>query len=355
MISLQESEGRNRFPKSFIDCNAYLCLKTWLGIDLFANPEALLLLLLIPAYLFWYWRYYRRQRLVIRLSYDPVKLKPPKIDLSFLRQVPRLLQVGALALLIVAIARPQTADEVTQRKAEGIDIVLALDVSGSMEADDFVPNRLEVAKFNARSFVEGRSSDQIGLVLFAAEALSYAPLSLDHAFLMQMIDEVSFGMLPRQGTAIGSAIATALNRLSSGTNPSQVIVLLTDGANNRGEIDPISAAQLAASRDIRIYCIGIGRELYQMDSTARLTESDLDEETLQRMADLTKGKFFRATDPHRLEAIFTEISRLETGQIEDLSYRVVKDRYPIFVKIAILMLGLSFLLMLTFIYNPLEQ
>jgi len=177
VISLQESEGRNRFPKSFIDCNAYLCLKTWLGIDLFANPEALLLLLLIPAYLFWYWRYYRRQRLVIRLSYDPVKLKPPKIDLSFLRQVPRLLRVGALALLIVAIARPQTADEVTQRKAEGIDIVLALDVSGSMEADDFVPNRLEVAKFNARSFVEGRSSDQIGLVLFAAEALSYAPLS----------------------------------------------------------------------------------------------------------------------------------------------------------------------------------
>ena len=330
-------------------------MKTWLGIDLFANPEALLLLLLIPVYLFWYSRYYRRQRLVIRLSYDPIKLKQPSVDLAWLRHLPRLLQLLALALLIIAIARPQSADEVVQREAEGIDIVLALDVSGSMEADDFVPNRLEAAKRNARAFVEGRKSDQIGLVLFAAEALSYAPLTLDHIYLDRMIREVDFGMLPENGTAIGAAIGTAINRLSSGSNPSQVIILLTDGANNRGAIDPISAARLAREQNIRIYSIGMGRTLYQAEGGGSVQAGDLDENTLKTIAQISGGRFFQATDPKRLRAIFAEISQLETGQVQDLSYRIVQDRYPIFVKIAILLLGLSFLLMLTFMYNPLEQ
>ncbi|MEM9983667.1 MAG: VWA domain-containing protein, partial [Bacteroidota bacterium] len=304
-------------------------MKTWLGIDLFANPEALLLLTLIPAYLFWYARYYRRQRLVIRLSYDPVKLKKPTLDLAMLRHLPRALQLMAIAMLVIAIARPQAADEVSQRKAEGIDIVIALDVSGSMEADDFAPNRLEVAKRNAKAFIQGRNSDQIGLVLFASEALSYAPISLDHAFLERLVDDVDFGMLPRQGTAMGNAIATSINRLGSGSNPSQVIILLTDGANNQGEIDPISAAKLAREKNIRIYSIGIGRELYQLVSGGN-TESDLDEATLKRIADITSGKFYRATAPERLKSIFEEISQLETGQVQDLSYRIVQDRYPIF-------------------------
>ncbi len=330
-------------------------MKSWLGIDLFANPEALILLLLLPVYLFWYHRFYRRQRLIIRLSYDPVKLKRPSFDLSALRHLPRLLQLAALALLIIAIARPQSADEVVQRQAEGIDIILALDVSGSMEEDDFVPNRLEVAKYNAQEFIDGRTSDQIGLVLFAADALSYAPLTLDHAFLVRMIEGVDFGLILPQGTAIGSAIGTAINRLEEGSNPSQVIILLTDGANNRGAIDPISAARLAASRGIRIYCIGIGRELYELDEAGNPTQIDLDEGTLNSIATISGGRYFRATEPARLKAIFEEVSQLERGQVQDLSYRIVQDRYPVFVKVAILLLGLSFLLMLTFIYNPLEQ
>jgi Ca-activated chloride channel homolog len=340
-------------------------VKSWLGIDLFANPEALLLLLLIPLYLFWYLRFYRQQRLVIRLSYDPVEMGQPRLNLTFLRWVPRTSQLIALALLIVAIARPQSADEVVQRKTEGIDIVMTLDVSGSMEADDFSPNRLAVAKQTAVSFIEGRSSDQIGLVLFAQNALTYAPLTLDHEYLARVVRGIDFGLLPRQGTAIGTAVAMSLNRLEESGNPSQVIVLLTDGANNRGDIDPITAAKLAAKRGVRIYSIGIGQPLYQaverLQETAETDElplvpvEDLDEETLQRMADLTGGQFFRATDPNRLREIFTEIATLETGEVEDLSYRIVQDRYPIFVKVAIILLGISFVLMLTFVYNPLEQ
>jgi Ca-activated chloride channel family protein len=337
-------------------------VKTWLGIDLFANPEALLLLLLIPLYLFWYLRFYRQQRLVIRMSYDPIDLGQSRANLTFLRWLPRGLQLLALALLIVAIARPQTADEVVQRKAEGIDIMLTLDVSGSMETDDFSPDRLSVAKRTAASFIEGRNSDQMGLVLFAQYALTYAPLTLDHEYLARMIAGVDFGLLPRSGTAIGSAVAMSLNRLGESDNPSQVILLLTDGANNRGDIDPITAAKLAAERRVRIYSIGIGQPLYQLasqldstDAVASSPSQDLDEETLQRMADLTGGRFFRATDPRRLQEIFTEIASLETGEVEDLSYRIVQDRYPIFVKIAIILLGVSFLLMLTFMYNPLEQ
>jgi len=339
-------------------------VKTWLGIDLFANEEALLLLLLIPLYLFWYLRFYRQQRLVIRLSYDPVEMGQPRMNLTFLRWLPRGLQLLALALLIVAIARPQSADEVVQRKAEGIDIMITLDVSGSMEADDFSPNRLAVAKQTAVSFIEGRSSDQIGLVLFAQSALTYAPLTLDHEYLARVVRGIDFGLLPRQGTAIGTAVAMSLNRLEESNNPSQVIVLLTDGANNRGDIDPITAAKLAAKRGVRIYSIGIGQPLYQSVGTSQeggepdttlAPIEDLDEETLQRMADLTGGRFFRATNPHRLREIFAEIATLETGEVEDLSYRIVQDRYPIFVKIAIILLGISFLLMLTFVYNPLEQ
>lgn len=338
-------------------------MKTWLGIDLFANEEALLLLLLIPLYLFWYLRFYRQQRLVIRLSYDPVEMGQPRVNLTFLRWLPRGLQLLALALLILAIARPQSADEVVQRKTEGIDIMITLDVSGSMEADDFSPNRLAVAKQTAVSFIEERSSDQIGLVIFAQNALTYAPLTLDHEYLARVVRSIDFGLLARQGTAIGTAVAMSLNRLEESNNPSQVIVLLTDGANNRGNIDPITAAKLAGKRGIRIYSIGIGQPLYQTaaadaeetDVPDFIPGQDLDEETLQSMASLTGGRFFRATNPHRLQEIFGEIATLETGEVEDLSYRIVQDRYPIFVKIAIILLGISFLLMLTFVYNPLEQ
>ncbi|MCI4667221.1 MAG: VWA domain-containing protein [Bacteroidia bacterium] len=331
-------------------------MKKWLGIDLFANPEALFLLLLIPLYLFWYIRFYQKQRLVIRLSYDPLSLEKRKYNLSLLRLLPRLLQLGAIALMIIAVARPQSADEVINEKVEGIDIMLLLDISGSMESDDYPPSRLEVAKSNAVRFIKGRKQDRIGLVLFAAEALSYSPLTLDHSYLSRQVRQVSFGMISPQGTAIGEALAAGINRMEYSENGSKVMILLTDGANNAGQLSPISAAKLANERGIRTYAIGMGRRsTVTKAADNNLPLPDLDEKTLRKIAQITGGNFYRASDPTRLQQIFTEISQLETRKIQNISYRHVQDRYPIFVKMAIIILGISFLLMLTFIYNPLEQ
>ena len=330
-------------------------MKRWLGIDLFANPEALFLLLLIPLYLFWYIRFYQKQRLVIRLSYDPNSLEKAKYNMSFLRLLPRLLQLGAIGFMIIAVARPQSADEVINEKVEGIDIMLLLDISASMEADDYPPSRLEVAKSNAIRFIKGRKQDRIGLVLFAAEALSYSPLTLDHSYLIRQVGQVSFGMISPQGTALGEALAAGINRMAYSENGSKVMILLTDGANNVGQLSPISSAQLASEKGIRTYAIGMGKRTMTKTSGSDIVVPDLDEGTLQKIADMTGGKFYRASDPTRLQQIFTEISQLETRKIQNISYRHVQDRYPIFVKMAIIILGISFLLMLTFIYNPLEQ
>lgn len=332
-------------------------MRSWLGIDLFANPEALLLLLMIPMYLFWYIRYYQRQRLVIRLSYDPGNLGQVKNYYASLRWLPRMFQLLALALIILAIARPQSADEVIQEQVEGIDIMLVLDISASMELRDLSPNRLKVAKDNAITFVQSRKQDRIGLVVFASEALTYAPLTLDHDLLINLIKGLNTRMIQNSGTALGQAIAMGITRMQVEEEEarSSVMVLLTDGANNRGAIDPISAAKLARESNIRIYTIGIGNPDYQF--AAQQTESTvpLNEQPLKRVANLTGGAYYRVKDPYRLQQIFAEISQLETRQIEAISYRQVQDRYPVFIKFAILFLGLSFLLMLTFVYNPLEQ
>lgn len=324
-------------------------------MDVFANPEALWLLLLVPVYLFWYFRYYRKQRLVIRLSYDPTKLQKPRFSLVSLRMMPRVFQVLSLVLLILAIARPQRMQDIEEKQTQGVDIILALDISASMETEDFNPNRLKVAKTMAAEFIQERQTDRIGVVLFAAYALSYTPLTLDYDWLVTEVDDIQFDLLPRQGTAIGSAVALAINRLREGENPSRVIVLLTDGANNRGEIDPITAAKLAASYGIRIYCIGIGKKTYIRPGSQQRLDSELDEVTLNRVAQQTGGTFFRVDDAAQLQLAFRDISRMEKGDIRTLSFREVEDLYPLLVKIAIFLLGLSFILMLSFMYNPLEH
>lgn len=330
-------------------------MKSLLGIDLFANPEALLLLLMIPVYIFWYMRYFRKQRLVIRLSYDPTLLRKPGINLSFLRMVPRVLQLLGITFLILAIARPQSSRDIVEIVSPGVDIMLLLDTSGSMEADDFPPDRLTAAKETATAFIDGRKNDRIGIVLFAENALSYAPLTLDYDLLKKMISAIGFNTLPMQGTAMGQAVAVGINRMRDSDNPSKIMVLLTDGANNRGEIDPISASRLAASFGIRIYCIGIGKPQGSITPASQGQSADLDEETLMTMAGNTGGKFFHASDPQRLRQIFEEISEMEKAEIRESVYREVSDHYPLFVKIGIILLGLSFLMMLSFIYNPLEQ
>lgn len=328
----------------------------WGPADQFKNPEFLFLLLLIPAFIFWYTLWYEPRRLVVPLSYDPNKLAPPKLNLSFLRVFPHVFNVAALGLIVLALARPITAFETEDRYSEGIDIMLVLDTSGSMETDDFKPNRLEVAKETAQRFIEGRLDDRIGIVLFAEDAFSYAPLTLDYELLKKQIKTINSNIMPKEGTAMGSAIAVAINRMKESNSPSQVLILLTDGASNRGQIDPLTAAELAEETGIKIYAIGIGKEEYQRQTMfgTQTIKSDLDEETLEKIADKTGGRFFRSTDAKSLDKIFGIISGMEKVEIKEERYREEKDTYTPLLVWAGIFFAASLLIMMTFVYNPLE-
>ncbi len=263
-----------------------------------------------------------------------------------LRGLPEALLLAALALGTVAMARPQVRDASVERSTEGIDIVLALDVSTSMTAEDFVPNRFEAAKAVAAEFVRGRESDRIGLVVFAAQAYTQAPLTLDYPFLLTMLQEVRMGLI-EDGTAIGTALATATARLRDSEAASKVVILLTDGQNNRGQVDPQTAAEAAAALGVKVYAIGVGG-----DGFARSfgpfgglgPRAEVDETALQGVAETTGGRYFRATDAQALREIYDEISRLERTETEETVLLDVEERYPVFLWPALLCLVASVVL-----------
>lgn len=326
------------------------------NIDRFALPEALALLAIVPIFIYWFQFYFVPRRLEIHLSYDPGKLSKPSLNLSFLRFLPRFFQLLGLVSLILALARPQQARETLLRVSEGIDIMLLLDVSGSMEAEDFPPNRLEAACRTASAFIDGRQDDRIGLILFAQDALTYAPLTQDYALLKEMIGQIHFDMINKEGTALGPALAVGINRMRDGEIPAKVMIVLTDGANNRGQMAPLTAARLAQRFGIRIYCIGIGSTPDEMSPEgSAVPVVGLDETTLEGLAAITGGKFFRAEAEAGLQEIFDEISQLEKAEIREDVYREVKDLYPFFLQMGIILWGLAFLSMLSFMYNPLEH
>lgn len=324
--------------------------------DLFDSPSYLWLLLLIPVYLLWYVWWYSPRRLIVPFSYDIEKMAKRSMDLSFLRFVPMLLTIAAYFFGVLALARPQAAPETTEKYSEGIDIMLVMDTSGSMETEDFKPNRLEVAKSTAVEFLAGRVDDRIGIVVFAEDAFSFAPLTLDYDLLRKQILDINSNIMPNRGTAVGSAIAVAINRMEESKSPSKVMILLTDGASNRGQIDPITAAKLAADAKIKIYSIGIGKKEFQQQTLygVQTVQSDLDEGTLQEVAKLTRGKFFRSEDPESLSQIFGEISRMEKTDIVTETYKEITDLYPRLLVVSLILITLAFVLMATFIYNPLE-
>ena len=289
----------------------------------FADPTYLLLLAVVPLLVYWYVSRGRRQVGSLRYSaLAPIKRADRRRNGRY-RHALFGLRALALTALVVAFARPQsgvTAETVT---TEGIDIVLALDLSSSMLAEDLEPNRIEAAKQVAADFVGGRRNDRIGLVVFAADAFTQAPLTLDYGVVTTLINELEVGII-EDGTAVGMGLATAVKRLQGSDAESKVIVLLTDGRNNRGEIDPVTAAQMAQALGVRIYAIGAGTQ-----GTARMPVTgpffgrryaqvpvDIDEPTLQETARLTGGRYFRATDRESLERIWEEIDALETTEIE---------------------------------------
>jgi Ca-activated chloride channel family protein len=293
----------------------------------FADPEYLFGLLAIPLLVIWYVRRHRSSTSDIRFStLLPFAHVRPALK-ERLRHVPFILRMLLIALLVVAFARPQTTSEGENMYTEGIDIVLLLDISGSMLAEDFRPNRIEAAKDVAQKFIDGRTHDRIGLVIFAGESFTQCPMTLDYRVLKNLLRQVKSGMV-EDGTAIGMAIAQGVNRLKDSKTKSKVIILMTDGVNNRGEIDPLTATQIAGTFGIRIYTIGvgtIGEAPYPVQTPFGIRYQnvpvDVDEKTLQKIAELSKGQYFRATNNRSLRLIYNEIDDMEKTRIEVTTYR----------------------------------
>lgn len=314
----------------------------------FANPEAFLLLLLIPAALAWYW--YRGSKSYPTLQISDLSIFPKKRNRfkEFLLYSIWVVRVLVWSLLIVALARPQSTSSHQNVSVEGIDIITAMDISGSMLAEDFRPNRLEASKDVAKEFIKGRINDRIGLVVFSGESFTQCPLTTDHAVLLNLIDEIKSGMI-EDGTAIGDGLGTAVNRLKESQAKSKVIILLTDGENNSGFVDPLSAAEIAKVYNLRVYTIGIGTigtAPYPVETPFGIQyqniEVRIDEKLLGQIADMTGGKYFRATNKKSLEEIYKEIDKLEKSKIDVTEFRKKKEEFMPFALGALLLLVMDF-------------
>jgi Ca-activated chloride channel homolog len=305
----------------------------WNPNTVFASPWALWGLLLIPVLAFWYVRKHRTMTSDIRFStLDAFAATKPTLR-ERLRHLPAILRLLTLGVLIIALARPQLTSQGENVYTEGIDIALLLDISGSMLAEDFQPNRIQAAKDVAQSFVEGRANDRIGLVIFAGQSFTQCPMTLDYRVLRNLLKQVKPGMV-EDGTAIGMAIAQGVNRLKDSKAKSKVMILLTDGVNNRGEVDPLTAANIAQTFGIRIYTVGVGtvgEAPYPVQTPFGVRYQnipvDVDEKTLKSIAEITGGNFYRATNNRALKEIYAEIDKLEKTRIEVKSYRSYADMF----------------------------
>ena len=279
---------------------------------------------------------------------------------SLLRFIPTLLIMLVLSLLFTAMARPQKTNEEVEQWSEGIDIMLLVDISQSMQIEDFKPNRLEAAKEVARDFIRGRFQDRIGIVIFSGDAYSLAPLTTDYELLFTYIDDINFDKIENRGTAIGSALGVAINRMSETDSKSKVLILLSDGDNTAGNIDPITAAKLAHDRGIKMYTIGIGREGQvpwgkTLFGKPNYVQSSLDETTLREIADIGEGKFFRVSNEEALKEVFEEIDQYEKVEIKETRFSNTTDFYNVYLTWGVLLLLVWLFTKSTFISNALED
>ena len=317
----------------------------------FASPYYLwLLALLIPMIAYYVWRTMQGGAAIQISTIQGLKGAPRTVR-YYLRHLPFVLRAAAFALLVVALARPQDVEQNVSTSTEGIDIMLSIDVSGSMLARDFKPDRITAAKEVAGSFISDRYGDRIGLVAFAGEAFTQSPLTTDQSTLQTLLARIRSGLI-EDGTAIGNGLATAINRLRESDAKSKVIILLTDGVNNRGEITPMTAAEIARAQGIRVYTIGVGTEgmapYPAIDMFGKLTfvnqKVEIDEKTLTAMAEMTGGKYFRATDKEKLQAIYDEINQLEKSKVEVTEHIAYHELFLEWVLGALGLLLLEFLL-----------
>ena len=320
----------------------------------FENPEWLLLLLLLPVLLYSYVRAHRGRQSSVQFSDLGVLRRATASLWTKLRHGLLVLKMLGLGCLIAAMARPQAGREVREISAEGIDIMLTLDISSSMELNDLAEgqkNRLQVAKEVVADFISGRHSDRIGMVVFAGESFTQCPLTLDYRVLLEFLEGVEIAGEEWDGTAIGMALINACNRLRDSEAASRVIILLTDGVNNAGEVEPLTAAEVAAAVGIRVYTIGVGsdgeirRPVRGIFGTRYQTvQVEIDEETLQEVAARTGGQYFRATSEEKLEAIYSEIGELEATEIKSSIHLNYSERFAYFLYVGLGLLLVEMLL-----------
>jgi Ca-activated chloride channel family protein len=327
----------------------------------FANPGYLFLLLLLIPVVGWYIWKLRNARASVQLSSTDSLRRQPKSLRVWLIHVPFALRVMVITLLSLALARPQLSNRWQSESTEGIDIMMALDISGTMLGEDLKPNRLEAAKTVATDFVLSRPNDQIGLVVFAGESFTQCPLTTDHAVLVNLFQSVKFGMI-EDGTAIGLGLANAVNRMKDSETKSKVVILLTDGSNNRGDIDPMTAAEIAKTFNIRVYAIGVGSYSKEVRVPIHTPygvqygtmSSEFDESTLRNIAQMTGGEYFRATDNNSLKAIYQQIDQLEKTKIRVREYSKRTEHFAPFLLAALLCL-LTELLLRFFILRTVSE
>ena len=322
-----------------------------LGITKFADPGLLWLLVLIPLMVAYYIYRCVQGDASIRISTVAGIGKNSRTIRYYLRHIPFVLRCCALALLIVALARPQSSEFGSTSTTEGIDIMLALDVSGSMLARDFTPDRMEAAKQTAAQFIQDRPNDRIGIAVFAGESYTQSPLTTDKRTLQLLITQIRSGLID-DGTAIGNGLATAVNRLRESDARSKVIILLTDGVNNSGQIAPLTAAEIAKTFGIRVYTIGVGTRgtapMPYYDRFGRTVFMDapveIDEQMLTEIAAMTGGEYFRATDNNSLREVYERINALEKTKIETNEFTKYYELYEIYALIALVLLVLEFVI-----------
>lgn len=323
----------------------------------FADPAFLWLLVLVPAIIAWY--IIRQQKTVasIRMPDANAFSNAGKSFRNWLRHVLFALRAAVIAFLIIVAARPQKTDRFQDVTTEGIDIILALDISGSMLARDFKPDRLEASKNVATEFISGRPYDRLGLVVFSGESFTQCPLTTDHAVLINLMRELQSGMI-EDGTAIGNGLATAVNRIKDSEAKSKVIILLTDGVNNRGEIAPATAADIAGTYGIRVYTIGVGSmgtAPYPVQTPYgvqyRNMPVEIDEAILRDISEKTGGRYFRATDNNKLVQVYSEIDKMEKSRIDVRQFTRREEKFIIPAAIAFALLALEILLRLTIYKN----
>ena len=322
----------------------------------FLNPEYFILLVVIPFIILWYYLNRNKLNNSIKFSNSGVFENSGNFYSNF-KSLLKVFRVISLALIITALARPQIIDTSTRVKTNsGIDIIMAIDVSASMLAKDLKPNRLDALKNVADEFIKNRVSDRIGLVEYAGESYTKTPLTTDKSIILKSLREIKYNNIIEGGTAIGMGLATSVNRIKDSNSKSKVIILLTDGVNNAGFIDPLTAAELAKEYDIKIYSIGLGTNglaLSPVGINARgklnyaNIQVEIDEELLTQISEMSGGKYFRATDNSKLKEIYDEIDKLEKTEIEEFKYYSVDEKFRVFLIPAIILIVFELLMRFT--------